>query len=61
MAVTFQGVQYVDAVKVDHHTSTSTTWDILDLVSLMSSLGRGGKLRYEVMPQDLRFLKTTFC
>ena len=45
-SVTFRGVQYVDdlhSVKVDHHSSTGTTRDILDLVCLEGSLGRESK------------------
>ena len=45
-AVTFRGVQYVDdldPVKVDHHSSTGTTRDILNLICLKSGLEREGK------------------
>ena len=44
-SVTVQGVQDIDnlhSVKVDHHASTGTTRDILDLVCLEGSLGREG-------------------
>ena len=43
--VTFRGVQYVDnlhSVKVDHHSSTGTTWNILNLVCLREWCGEGG-------------------
>ena len=49
--VTFRGVQYVDnlhSVKVDHHSSTGTTRDILDLVCLEGGLGREGKAKIHV-------------
>ena len=49
-AVTFGGVQYVDdlhsvKVHVDHHSSTGTTWDILNLVRLKGGLGRESKTK----------------
>ena len=43
--VTFRGIQDIDnlnSVKVDHHSSTGTTRDILDLVCLEGGLEREG-------------------
>ena len=46
ITVTFQGILHfgnLHSVKVDHHSSTGTTWNILDLVCPEGSLGREGK------------------